>query len=169
MPVPQQKFRELVFQMLYGYDMGHTDENELISLLMKELSVTKKTANEAHEKVTKIAAVLPELDDMINHTSTSYKFNRIQTVERNILRLGLFEILFDDSIPPKVAISEALRLARKFSTPESATFVNAILDTVFKLSKGEHFNPEEILKVSKELEESEERAKKASEKTDEEE
>jgi len=169
MPVPQQKFRELVFQMLYGYDMGHTDESELISLLMKELSVTKKTTLEAHAKVTKIAAVLPELDDMINQTSTSYNFNRIQTVERNILRLGLYELLFDDSIPPKVAISEALRLARKFATPESATFVNAILDTLYKVSKGEHFNPDNILKVSQQLEESEERAKKAIESKDEEE
>lgn len=56
MAIPQQKFRELVFQMLYGYDIGKGKDEALIHLLMKELAITKKTAYEAQEKVTKIAA-----------------------------------------------------------------------------------------------------------------
>ena len=161
MAIPQQKFRELVFQMLYGYDIGKAKDDELIHLLMKELATTKKTAYEAKERVTKIAAILPELDEMINATSKSYDFKRIQTVERNILRLGLFEIFFDDQIPVKVAIAEAIRLARKFSTPESSSFINAILDTLYKVSQGKQIDSTEILRVSEELEKSEEAAKNA--------
>jgi N utilization substance protein B len=53
-------------------------------------------------------------------------------VERNLLRLGAYEIYFSKSVPPKVAISEAVRLARKFASSESANFINAILDALYK-------------------------------------
>lgn len=69
---------------------------------------------------------------MITEHSTSYEFERIPRIERNVLRLGVYEIMYDSDIPPKVAIAEAIRLTRKFATPESATFVNAILDSILK-------------------------------------
>lgn len=161
MALPQEKLREIVFQMLYSFDVGKTEEANLVELMMKELAVTKKSVLEAQEKVQTIAAILQELDDMITAASKSYNFNRIQVVERNILRLGVYELFFDKSIPAKVAISEAVRLARKFGTPESAGFVNAILDALYKVSKGETVDPEAIAKSVRELNESEDRAKKA--------
>ncbi|MBX9744017.1 MAG: transcription antitermination protein NusB, partial [Chlamydiales bacterium] len=63
--------------------------------------------------------------------SPDYVFERISRTERSILRLGTFELLFDPSIPPKVAIAEAIRICRKFGSPQSAQFVNAVLDSVF--------------------------------------
>jgi N utilization substance protein B len=71
------------------------------------------------------------IDEKITSLSPDYSFARISRVEKTILRLGVYEILFDDLIPPLVAISEAIRLTRKFGTPESARFVNAILDRVY--------------------------------------
>lgn len=161
MSIPQEKAREIVFQMLYGYDVGRGNENELVDLLMKELSVTKKSVLEAQDRVHQIAAILPELDEMITAVSKSYNFNRIQVAERNILRLGVFELFFDKAIPAKVAIAEAIRLARKFGTPESAAFVNALLDTLYKVSKGEQVNTAEVAKVVKSFEESSARAEDA--------
>jgi N utilization substance protein B len=151
MAMPQEKQREIVFQMLYGYDIGRANEEELLNLLMKELAVTKKTMLEAQDRVRHIAAILPELDGMIKAASQSYQFDRIQTVERNILRLGLYEIFFDDQIPAKVAISEAIRLTRKFGTPESAAFVNAILDSLYKISQGKYVDVEQLGKSVEEL------------------
>lgn len=132
MPLPQQKFREIVFQLLYSYDMSQADEEDMLPLIMSELSVTKKAVQEAQSRVQTIIATLDEIDKLIELASVAYTFERIASVERNILRLGVFELLFDENVPPKVAISEAIRLARKFGTPESAAFVNAVMDNLYK-------------------------------------
>lgn len=137
MALPQQKFREIVLQMLYSKDIGQASDEHMIPLLMKELSVTKSAVRNAQKRVYDILNLLTKIDNLIAETVTSYKFERIQTIERNVLRLGIYELLFDDAIPPKVAIAEAIRLSRKFSTPESATFINAAMDALFKSHCGE--------------------------------
>src|ERR1700722_6034969 len=118
MPIPQTKFREIVFQLLYSDDSGYADEKEMIELIMKELAVTKNAVRQALEKGRSIQNRTPDIDKAIAGVSPSYSFERIQSVERNNPRLGAFELLYDDTIPPKVAIAEAMRLARKFGTPE---------------------------------------------------
>lgn len=132
MALPQQKFREIVFQMLYSYDISRASDEDMLPLLMAELSVSKKEVELAQKRVRTIVDRQAEIDSIIAEASKSYEFERIHTVERNILRLGVYELLFDDDIPPKVAISEALRLARKFGSPESTSFVNAVLDNLHK-------------------------------------
>lgn len=132
MPLPLKKFREAVFQILYSQDFELGVSEELISFMMAELKTTHRAIDEARARVDQILAKLPEIDALISSFSTQYSFERISRVERTILRLGLFEILFDATIPPKVAIAEAIRLCRKFSSGEGAQFVNAILDGVYK-------------------------------------
>lgn len=132
MPLPHTKFREIVFQMLYSYDMSQASDEDMLPLLMEELSVTKQSVRQAQERVHAINQKLSEIDSLIATHSHSYEFERIQTVERNILRLGIYELLFDEEIPDKVAISEALRLAKKFGTPESVHYVNGVMDCIYK-------------------------------------
>jgi len=131
MPLPPQKFREAVLQILFSTDFGKESE-EMVPFMMQELSTTRKAMLEAHARVDQILAKLPEIDAVITAASTEYSFERISRVEKTILRLALFELTSDPSIPPLVAIAEAIRLCRKFGTPESAQFVNAILDGVYK-------------------------------------
>lgn len=159
--IPAQKFREAVFQMLYSYDIGRTAEKNAVELLVKELSITKKTAVIAWEKMLLVCSHLSKIDEMIARTSQSYSFDRIQSVERNVLRLGIYELFFDEGIPAKVALSEALRLARKFSTKESASFVNAILDTLYKSSLGQEIDRQMLVRTERDLTESEQIAQKA--------
>lgn len=167
MSVPAQKFREIVFQMLYSHDMGKAENEAMLELLTNELAVTKKVVRQAQERAQQIIDRQHKIDDLIAQTSYSYQFERIQSVERNILRLGTFEILFDETIPHKVAIAEAMRLARKFSTKESASFINAILDTIYKSSQGQNIDTNLLKKSAEELAQSEAVAHKASqEKTD---
>jgi transcription antitermination protein NusB len=78
-----------------------------------------------------------------------------------VLRLALYEMLHDDQIPPKVAIAEAIRLSRKFSTPESSSFINAILDAIYKSSQGEQANVKQMSASVEALIKSEELANKA--------
>lgn len=156
MALPQQKFREIVFQVLYCLELGGSAEDEIISLIMKELQVTKRSVRQAYEQVGKIIEKQQKIDDTIRAISTSYTFERIQTVEKNILRLSIYELLFDDQIPKKVIIAEGMRLARKFGTPESASFVNALLDAVYKETLGESKDLETIQILADTLEKTEE-------------
>lgn len=132
MPLPLQKYREAVFQILYAQDFEFSHEEDLIPFMMNELKTTRRAMADAHLRVAQVLARLTEIDPLIASASTEYSFERISRVELTILRLGLFEILFDDKIPSKVAIAEAIRLCRKFGTPESSQFVNAILDRILK-------------------------------------
>ncbi len=132
MAISPQKLREIVFQLLYSIDFGGSSDEEMIPLLMKELCVSKKVMREAIEGKDAVLVMKDAIDPLIAANSKSYDFNRIPRIERNILRLGVFELLHAPNIPPKVAIAEAIRLTRKFATPEAATFVNAILDAIHK-------------------------------------
>lgn len=134
MSVPQRKFREIVFQLLYSHDLGGFAEGDMIPFMMEELSVTRATMEQAHRRMQEIHGKLAEIDAIIAKMSLLYDFSRIQRVERNILRLGMYELFYDSEIPPKVAIAEAMRLCRKFSTPEAGHFVNALLDEAYKKS-----------------------------------
>ncbi|MDE3045219.1 MAG: transcription antitermination factor NusB [Verrucomicrobiota bacterium] len=140
MALPPQKFREIVFQLLYSHDFSPLEQDDSVPFMMQELKVTKRSMLQAHERVAQVLEKLPLIDVKIEQTSTEYSFDRISRVEKTILRLAVFELLYDPSIPPKVAIAEAIRLCRKFGTPESAHFVNAILDPIFKKDCCEHSN-----------------------------
>ncbi len=148
MPVPQQKFREIVFQLLYSHDMGKAEERDMLALMMAELAVSRKAVRDAQEKVRAIIAKLPEIDPLITKSALGYSFERIQSVERNVLRIGAYEMLYDAAIPPKVAIAEAMRLERKFGSPEGANFVNALLDNIYKASQGLKIDEQEVAEIA---------------------
>ena len=132
MALPVQKFREMVFQMLFSCDAGLAcSEEDLVSMMMHELKVTRKSALEASRRVAAILDQREEIDQKIRSVSVEYQFERISMVEKNVLRLGVFELFFDQ-IQPKIAIAEAIRLCRKFGSPEGSQFVNAILDCLYK-------------------------------------
>ncbi len=130
--LPPQKFREIVFQLLYSHDFSPLEAEDSIPFFMNELKVTKSAVRTAHTRVQAILEKLPEIDARIQAASDVYAFERISRVEKTILRFGIFELFYDETVPPLVAIAEGIRLCRKFGTRESAQFVNAILDKVYK-------------------------------------
>ncbi len=77
-----------------------------------------------------MVAHLPEIDERIGRYCENYEFRRISPVDRNVLRLAIFEMLYRDDIPPVVSINEAIELAKTFGGPDSGRFVNGILDRV---------------------------------------
>jgi N utilization substance protein B len=83
-----------------------------------------------------------EADDLIKKHAINWEIHRIAAVDRNILRLAIFEMLHRDDIPPVVSINEAVDIAKKFSTQDSGKFVNGILDKV----KGDLLRPARIVK-----------------------
>lgn len=130
MPISPQKFREIIFQLLYSDDFG--GDEGVAEMLMAQLAVTKRVVREAGVVKEKILEKKYGIDGIICEFAVAYEFERIPRVERNVLRLSIYELLFCPDVPKKVAIAEAIRLVRKFATAEAATFVNAILDAVYK-------------------------------------
>lgn len=123
-----KKFREIVFQLLFSIDRGDSLEEDLIPFLMKELEVAQSLVQSAYQKATTIWKLRDALDQVLIERSQDYALNRIQHVEKNILRLGLYELLYEKELDKKIVITESIRLCRKFSTPEAGSYVNAILD-----------------------------------------
>jgi len=132
MALAPQKMREILFHLLYSLDFASRETEEIFPILMQHHKVTKKSLYAAEEEVKKVQDKLGEIDQMITVTATEYEFDRIPRVEKNLLRIGIYELFFSKGVPPKVVISEAVRLARKFATAESGQFINAILDTLYK-------------------------------------
>lgn len=151
MAIPAKKFRELVFQMLYSFDMGRATDESMIPLLAQELATTKNVVKQAQERVHQIRHHLDTLDSLITNASHAYAFERIQSTERNILRLAIFELLFDETIPNNIVITEAIRLTKKFSTKEAAAFVHAIIDAIIKNRQGEQIDALTIEESAKAL------------------
>jgi len=166
MSLSPQKKREIVLQILYSIALAKKeDATKLVSLLSSELKVTKKSTYEALEYANKIIQEQETLDKWIRTVSISYDFERIPHVERNILRIGCYELLHHE-ISHKIAITEGVRLAKKFSSTASASFVHAILDAMHKQQQGETVDKEELIRSCDQLVESEEKAKMALENQD---
>jgi len=75
---------------------------------------------------------ISEIDEKISKYATNWQLKRMAIIDRNILRMGVYELLFADDIPPKVSINEAVELAKKYGDVESSKFVNGILDKIHK-------------------------------------
>ena len=128
MTLDPHKKRELVFLLLFSFDMGQiVPSNDVVDLVKDECKVAKKYVLEAMARAEIILKAREECDKRIEHVCKDYKIARIQSVERNILRLAIFEIVIEGTLPPKVVFAEAKRLAKKFSTEESVNFVHALL------------------------------------------
>ncbi|MCH9630638.1 MAG: Transcription antitermination protein NusB [Chlamydiia bacterium] len=134
MTLPLKKLREATLVALFSSKFADPT-TDLLPLVMEQLKLSKKNALAALERSFLVQEKVEELDILIDKYALDYEVERISSVEKAILRLAVFELLFDDDVPEKVAIAEAVRLARKFSTPESGGFVNGVLDGIYN-SKG---------------------------------
>lgn len=129
--------REFALQILYQMNITH--DTPPVSLDNFWESYTAEDINEeikifTNELVKGVAENLATIDKKISEYATNWKLERMAVVDRNILRLSCYELLFRDDIPPKVSINEAVELAKKYSSLDAGKFVNGILDKI-KLEK----------------------------------
>ncbi len=136
MALPKQKFRELIVQLLYSEEFSQGDEKSLVEFAMEQLKTTKRNAKEAFAYVQAICKQRDFLDEKIKKLSVAYEFERISPVELNILRLAVFELCIEEKTPQRVIVAESIRLCRKFGTPESARFINALLSALISREEG---------------------------------
>jgi N utilization substance protein B len=122
--------RQVALQALYWQASSSGEANAAVDELCQRFALSKKTSAFANELVSQVNTDLDSIDALIAETSTRWSPERIARVDRLILRLALAEILHIDDVPPRVSISEAVNLAKAFSTEKSYAFVNGILDAI---------------------------------------
>lgn len=126
----RKTLREQVFKLLFRVEFHENSEMESQKEYFfsgNDLTYLEEDKAEISEKLDNILTVLPEIDEMIEKASEGWELSRIGKVEKTVLRLGLYEHKYDDSIPEGVAINEAVELAKKFGPDNAAAFVNAVL------------------------------------------
>lgn len=127
----RRRARECALQMLFSYDLARSPVEDLIASYWGELAEAAEEVRAfANELVEGTIEHLTQIDDRIRVRTEHWRIPRMAVVDRNLLRMAVFEFLYQPSTPRTVAINEALEIARRFSTSEATQFVNGILDAI---------------------------------------
>ena len=126
----RRKARAIALQALYEIDSTGHDEEAVISRLLTEGRLSEENGAFVRELVSGLIESKGEIDRNIERFATAWPIKQIPLVDRNILRLAIFEILFDNKVSVKVAINEAVELAKMFGSDSSPKFVNGVLGSV---------------------------------------
>ena len=125
----RRQLREQIFKLLFRVEFNAPEDMpEQKELFFEETeSASEQDQKYIDEKYRKLMDVLPSIDEQINEKASGWTTERMGKVELTILRLAVFEILHDETVPASVAINEAVELAKKFGQDESPAFVNGVL------------------------------------------
>ena len=125
----RRELRENVFKMLFRVDFH--EEGEMagqIGMLDEELeNIKEEDLAYMNKKCNEIIAKIPEIDEAINASTTGWKTSRMSKVDLSIIRLAVYEMKYEEDVPEKVAINEAVELAKLYGADNSASFVNGVL------------------------------------------
>ena len=129
----RRKSRELALPMLFQFDMGKQDIEQVRKTFWNERrDLDEKVRGFADDLFRVAAERQAEIDVLVERNAEHWRMDRMAAVDRNVLRVGVAEFLGFSDTPKPVVINEALEIARRFSTPESVTFINGVLDSVAK-------------------------------------
>jgi transcription antitermination protein NusB len=126
----RRKSRELALQMLFEWEVGHHEPLQVISNSLRGKKLDPEVELFARELFEGTIKEIPALDLLISKNSKHWKIARMPAVDRNLLRMALFELLHRPETPPAVVINEALEIARRFSGVDSVEFINGVLDGI---------------------------------------
>ena len=128
----RRRAREAAIQYHFWRDLQHGEAPERIEDFWEFCPATEGVREFAQPLIEGMVAHRDQIDERIRKYCENYNLNRISAVDRNVLRLAIYEMLYRDDIPPVVSINEAIELAKTFGGAESGKFVNGILDRVRK-------------------------------------
>lgn len=143
----RRRARELTLQFLYQYDTLKESSHEEVNALetmnelfwkTKEVSLQDEVREFADSLIRGTCENMYGIDEIIDRYSEHWKLSRMSKIDRNILRMAVYELAYLRDIPPAVTINEAVELAKRYGTEESGAFVNGVLDRIrIAFSKGE--------------------------------
>ena len=128
----RRKARELALQMLFQHDMSG-NEPDMIITTFEDLQKSKPNTREFATRIFRgTVDHLAEIDEMIVAQADNWRLSRMAVVDRNIIRMSVYEFLHEHDTPKLVIIDEAIEIAKKFGTQKSSQFINGILDGILK-------------------------------------
>ena len=130
----RRQAREAALQVLYAADAANRLEpewvEEITEQVMQEFRLPRRARERVHELVTGVVLNRKPIDEQITLASTRWKLHRLATVDRNVLRIATYELLFEPDTPAEVVIDEAVEISKRFSGGESPAFTNGVLDVI---------------------------------------
>ena len=149
----RQLGRSIILQSLYEWDF-YLQKHDLIPIIERNLAEFGPGMNEPEfvwKLVKGIIEHIAELDSIITKSAPEWPINQIAIIDRNALRIGLYELMFADpkEVPPKVAINEAIEIAKNYGGPNSGKFINGVLGTVYKQLEDSRPEWKELDKVNR--------------------
>jgi N utilization substance protein B len=139
----RREARELVLRVLYQAEIGEFDAQASLRQVVAETRPPQQVADYAALVIKNVGEHAVEIDAAISAVSTHWRIERMAVTDRNILRLAVAEMLFSSDVPPRVAIDEAIELAKKYGDESSGRFVNGILDAVARKHRGAELSRED--------------------------
>lgn len=134
---PRREARKAVLQALYANELGKGEWTEIVKTVLKRALKDQSidTFKFAERLFLKVVNRQEEIDKIIKEHINNWRIERLNTIDRLILRIAIAEFLFFEHIPTKVTLNEAIEIAKKFSTKKSGNFVNGILDSALEQLK----------------------------------
>jgi N utilization substance protein B len=132
----RRQARMLALQALYEFDAARHDPLAVIERHADERHLPVRMVEFARELVRGVLAHLPVIDEEIQRVAQEWPLQQMAKIDKNILRLAIYEILFNNNVPAKAAINEAVELAKTFGSDTSSRFVNGVLGTIFSRVQG---------------------------------
>ena len=126
--------RTIAMQSLYEWDFHNKRKplTEITNQNVSQLAPGMEDEKFVYDLVSGVEKNIDKIDEIISKTATDWPLDQISPVDRSILRLGVYELMFSNEVPPKVAINEAVELGKTFGGSSSGKFVNGVLGTLFK-------------------------------------
>ena len=126
----RRKSREFALQALFDMDMSQNNSEERIELFCRNFTPSNKVLPFFQGLILGIKKNKNEIDSLIEKFSSNWKISRISCVDRNVMRIAVYEMLYCEDIPSKVSINEAIEIGKKYGAEDSGSFINGILDSV---------------------------------------
>jgi len=126
----RRKSREFALQALFDMDMSQNNSEERIELFCRNFTPSNKVLPFFQGLILGIKKNKNEIDSLIEKFSSNWKISRISCVDRNVMRIAVYEMLYCEDIPSKVSINEAIEIGKKYGSEDSGSFINGILDSV---------------------------------------
>jgi transcription antitermination factor NusB len=133
----RRKARELTLKALYAYEISGSDAQQVSDDIISASQIKEEAKRFSRILFERILQNVEKIDSLIKDSVKSWDFSRIALVEKNILRIGICELLFFSDIAPAVTINEAVELAKRYGERDSKNFVNGVLDYIAKGLKKE--------------------------------
>jgi transcription antitermination factor NusB len=127
----RRRARELAIQVLFHLEFSPDDPDKTFELIYDNFGSQRSIRPFSRELVLGVCQNKEALDEILARASKNWRLERMPRLDRSILRLASFEILFREDIPPKVSIDEAVEVGKKFGSEDSGSFINGILDNIY--------------------------------------